>query len=72
MGGGTGALANSFKVRGFAVCPGSQQASECQAEQGKDDSQEANPLKLFGRQSLNFPHYLPLHTADDLNASAYF
>ena len=37
-----------------AVCPGSQQASECQAEQGKDDSQEANPLKLFGRQSLNF------------------
>lgn len=28
-----------------AVCPGSQQASECQAEQGKDDSREANPLK---------------------------
>lgn len=28
-----------------AVCPGSQQASEYQAEQGRDDSREANPLK---------------------------
>lgn len=28
-----------------AVCPGSQQASECQAEQGRDDSREANPQK---------------------------
>lgn len=28
-----------------AVCLGSQQASECQAEQGRDDSREANPQK---------------------------
>lgn len=28
-----------------AICPGTQRASECQAEQGRDDSWEANPLK---------------------------
>lgn len=41
-----------------------------QAEQGRYDSQEANPRKIFGRQSLN-PPYLPPHAAYDLNTSVY-
>lgn len=42
-----------------------------QAEQGSDDSQEANPRKIFGRQSVKL-RYLPLHAAYDLNPSVHF
>lgn len=53
----------------FVQGPGKPQ--KYQAEQGSDDSQEANPRKIFGRQSLNL-RYLPLHAAYDLNPSVHF
>lgn len=50
MGGGGGDAATLwlrylFQSQRLLFVRRSQQASECQAEQGRDDSREANPLK---------------------------
>lgn len=59
-----------FQSRKRLFVQGPGKPRKYQAEQGSDDSQEANPRKIFGRQSLNL-RYLPLHAAYDLNISVY-